>query len=222
MSLPTSHSSAAQRRRERFARGLPSEDPRHGTIGGYTNWGCRCPACSDAHLRPRRDARRATPRSGEPLNLPDEVWLPASGLEGLYEVSNLGRVRSCDGHQRVPQIIRQQRGRYVRVSLWVAGRAVSAHVHRLVCASFNGPPLPGQVTRHLNGNPYDNRPENLRFGTDRENQLDRIEHGRNEQVNKTHCIRGHAFDEINTIRRRQGWRDCRACKRARSRPSGSR
>ena len=26
----------------------------------------------------------------------DEIWKPISGYEGVYEVSNLGRVRSCD------------------------------------------------------------------------------------------------------------------------------
>lgn len=30
-------------------RGLPSDDPRHGTTGGYVNWWCRCAACTAAN-----------------------------------------------------------------------------------------------------------------------------------------------------------------------------
>jgi hypothetical protein len=42
-------------------------------------------------------------------------------------------------------------------------------VARLVCEAFNGPSLPGQVCMHLDENARNNRPENLRWGTQREN-----------------------------------------------------
>ncbi len=38
-----------------------------------------------------------------------------------------------------------------------------------------------------------------------------------DAARRTHCINGHPFDEQNTIRRRSGRRDCRACGRARCR-----
>jgi hypothetical protein len=34
---------------EQVVRRLPPDDPRHGTVGGYTNWSCRCRACCEAH-----------------------------------------------------------------------------------------------------------------------------------------------------------------------------
>ena len=42
-------------------------------------------------------------------------------------------------------------------------------VHRLVCEGFHGQPQPGQVCMHLNEDAADNRPENLAWGTQKEN-----------------------------------------------------
>lgn len=50
-------------------------------------------------------------------------------------------------------------------------------VHHLVLWAFVGPAPPKMECRHLNGNPADNRPENLKWGTRRENVHDAIAHG---------------------------------------------
>ena len=50
-------------------------------------------------------------------------------------------------------------------------------VHRLVLEAFVGPCPADMECRHLNGNPADNRLENLAWGTHRQNQADRIAHG---------------------------------------------
>lgn len=50
-------------RQVRLARGLPADDPRHGTVGGYTNHGCRCPGCTAANSE-KSAARRARMRLG--------------------------------------------------------------------------------------------------------------------------------------------------------------
>jgi hypothetical protein len=43
-------------------------------------------------------------------------------------------------------------------------------VHRLVCEAFHGSaPFDGAVVMHINECPLDNRPENLRWGTQKEN-----------------------------------------------------
>lgn len=43
-------------------------------------------------------------------------------------------------------------------------------IHRLVCEAFHGPPpFPNAVVIHFNENALDNRPENLRWGTQKEN-----------------------------------------------------
>ncbi len=54
-----------------------------------------------------------------------------------------------------------------------------AMVHRLVLQAFCGPmPKEAQVARHLDGNPLNNKPENLKWGTYCENEADKREHGR--------------------------------------------
>jgi len=51
---------------------LHDGDPRHGTAGGYTNWGCRCPDCTRAatgeqrRLKANRFARLAVDPSQAP------------------------------------------------------------------------------------------------------------------------------------------------------------
>ena len=56
-------------------------------------------------------------------------------------------------------------------------RKMTVDVHTLVLLAFEGPRPKGQVCRHLNGNPLDNRPSNLRWGTHKENMQDQLRHG---------------------------------------------
>jgi len=50
-------------------------------------------------------------------------------------------------------------------------------VHQLVLMAYDKPRVSDQVCRHLNGNRLDNHPENLRWGTAKENTQDSILHG---------------------------------------------
>ena len=70
--------------------------------------------------------------------------------------------------------------------------------------------------RHLDDDKTNNTPENLCWGTRSENTYDKIRNGRHPMAAKTHCKRGHAFDEVNTYRNpATGSRRCRKCKRLR-------
>lgn len=90
-------------------------------------------------------------------------------------------------------------------------------IHGLVLAAFDGPRPDDLETRHLDGNPTNNRLSNLIYGTGTENQLDRVRHGRHENAIKTHCPQGHPYDEANTYRipSKPRNRYCRACQKAR-------
>lgn len=146
------------------------------------------------------------------MDTASESWLPVPGYEGHYEVSDLGRVKS---HKRSsPRILKPgiSTGGYPLVTLCLNGRATWL-VHRLVMRAFVGAQPQGMETRHLDGNPTNNALSNLAYGSGSENQQDRLRHGTNHWALKTHCPRGHPYDQENTILDR-GRRRCRECKRA--------
>ncbi len=133
-----------------------------------------------------------------------EIWKPVAGYEGRYSVSNLGRVKSLKrvteplhgGHPRIcPETIlkgeQNTRDHHYRVRLYINTETRRFLVHRLVLTAFVGPCPDGMVGCHNNGDPTDNRVENLRWDTRSENVRDQIDHGNHLQASKTHCKYGH-------------------------------
>ncbi|GAA1148019.1 hypothetical protein GCM10009651_35920 [Microbacterium natoriense] len=156
-----------------------------------------------------------------------ERWAAVVGFENLYEVSDLGNVRSIDrevtysngGVRRYESRVltgRVTASGHVRVSLYGGTRGRDHFVHRLVLESFVGPRPDGMEGCHENGVPGDNRLTNLRWDTTRGNHLDRVKHGMHHETRKTHCPRGHAYEGENLIITKGGWRKCRECHRVRS------
>lgn len=155
----------------------------------------------------------------------EEFWRPVVGFEGLYDVSSEGRVKSIargvgakGGFARWTQnrILRPtpRRTGYVVVSLSREGENEYRSIHRLVCEAFHGPPPEGHVVRHLNGVPYDNRSDNVKWGTPQENSNDSKRHGVLVESLKTHCRYGHTYSEKNTaiIKTPTGLgRQCKQC-----------
>jgi hypothetical protein len=109
-----------------------------------------------------------------------ERWLPVPGYDGVYQVSDLGRVRSCYRYVNCGTGLAPRRGRilrpstegsgYRKVSLRLNGKQRSWTVHRLVLVAFVGPPPtnPAQGA-HLNGRRGDNRLINLAWVTPQQN-----------------------------------------------------
>ena len=125
------------------------------------------------------------------LETMQEVWKPIPGYEGWYEVSDQGHVRTfrrgANGRLLKP-------GRMPQGHLSVAlGRGNSQCVHKLVLLAFVGPAPDKHECCHNNGDPADNRLENLRWGTRSENIKDAYAHGaRDREKNRAALARGRA------------------------------
>lgn len=76
----------------------------------------------------------------------------------------------------------------------------------------------GKLVRHVCNNPSCVNPAHLEVGTQLENMQDRKEAGTHASTLKTMCPQGHPYDEQNTIIDGRGHRQCRACRKARSKP----
>lgn len=110
------------------------------------------------------------------------TWKPCPGYEGIYCVSDHGRVmRVAPGKgTRAGRILTptpNNKG-YYRVSLTANGKSHLKLVHCLVCEAFNGPrPTPKHEATHQDGDHTNNRCDNLKWATHRENMRDKIRHG---------------------------------------------
>ena len=95
-----------------------------------------------------------------------------------YLINKAGEINSiCAGEVYKMALSKRHYG-YVRTKLTIDGVRKDLNVHRLVLFTFVGPPEVGQKhCRHLNGITDDNRLENLKWGTAKENAADRKLHG---------------------------------------------
>lgn len=102
-----------------------------------------------------------------------ETWRDVPGYEGLYQVSDQGRVKNArSGHIRKP---REKWDGYLQVNLSRNNRAQSMAVHRLVALAFLPNPESKPQINHINGKKTDNRAENLEWCTGSENQRHRFD-----------------------------------------------
>lgn len=108
-----------------------------------------------------------------------EQWKDIEGFEGLYEVSDLGRVKSLarivsrsDGRsQKVNERILKLDGNseYFVVGLHYSGATKHVPVHRLVAQTFIPNPENKPQVNHIDGNKHNNAVTNLEWATAEEN-----------------------------------------------------
>lgn len=104
-------------------------------------------------------------------------WVDIKGYDGLYQVSDTGLVRSWSRLKNGKTLKPVIRKGYKTVNLSDGKKITTRNVHRLVVDAFLGGIPKGKCTRHLNGNRFENRVENLAVGTFKENGEDKINHG---------------------------------------------
>lgn len=102
---------------------------------------------------------------------PDEQWKDIPGYEGLYRVSNNGRLQKIGGRIKLMSPSVYKKNGYVYVGLSKNGVVSTALIHRLVMLAFAGKCPTGLVVNHKNGIKSDNRFENLEYVTPRENVM---------------------------------------------------
>jgi len=102
-----------------------------------------------------------------------EVWVDIIEYEGLYQVSNLGRVRSLDRPSKKGRILKQNKGSsgYLHISLWKHGKGYIINTHRLVALTFIQNKLNLPQVNHKDLNKHNNNVENLEWITNKNNGI---------------------------------------------------
>ena len=105
-----------------------------------------------------------------------EIWKNIKGYEGLYQVSNMGRVKSLERKNSQGRTVKERilkpavkKAGYVEVNLYAGGKPKTCKVHRLVCEAFNDNRDEKPEVNHINEIKTDNRACNLEWCTRREN-----------------------------------------------------
>lgn len=166
-----------------------------------------------------------------------EKWLPVVGYEDRYLVSDQGNLwaietthswnnqygKVCRRPRKAgPLKASNNRDGYHVVTLGKEGARRQWRVHRLVLIAFVGQCPNGMEARHLNGNPTDNRLENLVWGTPSANGYDKVRHGTHAKTARKTCPRLHplAGANLEPAALRTGHRACRSCSLARLKIAG--
>lgn len=102
-----------------------------------------------------------------------EIWLPVVGYEWLYEVSNLGRIKSLIDNHWLPRvnIMKTSGDSYFRIALCKNGLHKTVSIHRLVAQAFIPNPENKKCVNHISWIKTDNRIKNLEWCTHSENAL---------------------------------------------------
>lgn len=129
----------------------------------------------------------ATAHVSNESDFSQEEWRPVEGYEGIYAVSNLGRVRSFGRRVKNGRGMRNIDGRILRYAIGSHGYASvglyvdAVHdrrlVHRMVAEAFIGIIGPGMEVCHNDGDKLNNRADNLRIDTPAGNTADKYTHG---------------------------------------------
>lgn len=145
--------------------------------------------------------------------LQSEKWRDVIGYEGVYSVSNLGRIRrdappltGLKRHCAPGKMLKPcgEAGRpYLIVALSLPGESQRSHnVHRLVSDAFLGPKHPDHETNHKDTNKWNNRLSNLEYLSKSDHTKHQVEHGQRSRGEHHYAAK---LTEIDVRRIRRLW-----------------
>jgi hypothetical protein len=154
-------------------------------------------------------------RKGKGDNM-EEVWKDIAGYEGLYQVSNLGRVKSLErmipyskGMRKIPEkIMKQEKNTdgYLRLKLVNNSGKKNKKIHRLVAEAFIPNPEEKKCINHIDGDKSNNCVKNLEWVTYGENMKHAYENGLTTSWNigkHYHWNKGHSEETKQKLRKKQ-------------------
>lgn len=129
---------------------------------------------SDRNLMPQISRRVLAPlveHLGLFLHMDEEIWKDILGYEGMYQISNFGRVKSLRYHRSKKQKVLKPNltGEYAYVNLSINNHYHSVKIHRAVATAFIPNPNNKPFVNHKDGNKFNNMVENLEWVTAAEN-----------------------------------------------------
>lgn len=109
-----------------------------------------------------------------------EIWKDIKNYEGLYQVSNLGKIKSIDRMVNCKDnyskkilgrylCFTQDKDGYLMCSLWKKNKGQTVKVHRVVCSSFKENIESKPQVNHIDGDKKNNNIENLEWVNNSEN-----------------------------------------------------
>lgn len=165
-----------------------------------------------AKQKRQNGGRRAWPDMfiAEPSYEEIEIWKDIAGYEGLYMISDHGRIRRID-KEKSPLINPKTNPHngYKYAHLSKNGKVKAFRLHRLVATHFLPETENKQLVNHIDGNKTNNKYDNLEWATPSENQLHRYRVlGRTNggrPSKKVKCIEtGEIFNSIADATRKTG------------------
>ena len=132
-----------------------------------------------------------------------ENWKDIKGYEGIYQVSDKGRIKSLANNKtRKEKILklRKDKNGYLEVNLHKDNKSITRKVHRLVAEAFISNPYNKPYINHKDCNPSNNNADNLEWCTQKEN----IDYSLSKPVCKIHDNKTIFYNSISEASRITG------------------